>query len=168
MSLTDQPFVTIGMGGNVGDVATAMQWALQAIGADAGCRLISVSPVYRTAPWGLVNQPDFLNCCVSLHTSMTPLAFLDCVQQVEKAGGRVRDIRWGPRTLDIDVLTFGAMDISNERLTVPHPRMLERAFVMVPLADIAPDVVVAGAKVAQYAAGFDRDGITETDIALLI
>lgn len=168
MSLADSPFVTIGMGGNIGDVAAAMQWALAAINADAACALNAISPVYRTAPWGLVDQPDFLNCCASLHTTLSPIAFLDLIQRVEIAAGRVRDIRWGPRTLDIDILTFGNLLIKEDRLIVPHPRMLERAFVMVPLADIAPDVVISGYTTMTYAANFGRDGITETDMRLSI
>lgn len=160
--------VTIGLGGNVGDVAVAMQWALNAIAANENCQLWAASPVYKTAPWGLVNQPDFLNCCVSLRTTLTPLAFLDLIQKVEHDGGRVRDIRWGPRTLDIDVLTFGDLNIDEERLIVPHPRMLERAFVIVPLADIAPELTIDGLTARQRADAIDHQGMDKTEIELLI
>lgn len=168
MNHAEQPLVTIGMGGNVGDVAAAMQWAVKAMQAHAACHVQDISPVYQTAPWGLVNQPDFLNCCVSLHMTLAPLAFLDLIQKIEHDGGRVRDIRWGPRTLDIDVLTFADRTIDEPRLTVPHPRMLERAFVMVPLADIAPDLMIAGQKVSAHAAALDRAGMRKTALELII
>lgn len=168
MSQTDGFYATIGMGGNVGDVAAAMQWAIDAMAASGQCDVIAVSPVYRTAPWGLVNQPDFLNCCALLRTSLEPLALLLLLQKLETEGGRVRDIRWGPRTLDIDMLTFDDIEIDSDQLTLPHPRMTQRAFVMIPLADIAPSVVVAGQTAHNRASRFERDGIVKTDIELVI
>lgn len=168
MNQAELPLVTIGMGGNVGDVAAAMQWALDAIGANGSCKVQKISPVYQTAPWGLVDQPDFLNCCVSLRTPLAPLAFLDMIQKIEHDGGRVREIRWGPRTLDIDLLTYGDETIEMPRLTVPHPRMLERAFVMVPLADIEPDLMIAGQKASAHAGALDQAGMQKTGLQLII
>lgn len=149
----------IGMGGNIGDVFEAMQIGVDAIADHADCRVVTLSPVYRTAPWGLINQPDFLNCCAGVETSLDALAFLDVLQEIETSGGRQRDIRWGPRTLDIDLLTFGDLAIDSDRLEVPHPRMLERAFVLVPLADIASDLMIEGESVADHMGWLETEGV---------
>ena len=97
-----------------------------------------VSCVYKTPPWGLINQPWFFNCCVEIQTSLSPYILLNFCQAVEKQGNRERKVRWGPRTIDVDILVFDGVEMDEERLTIPHPRMLERAFVLIPLAEIAP------------------------------
>lgn len=157
----------IGMGGNVGDVFAAMQWALSTLVTRDDCVIAACSPVYQTPPWGLINQPDFLNCCVAVRTLLDAEPFLDVIQDLEQGAGRIRDIRWGPRTLDIDLLNFGELTIDTDRLTVPHPRMTERGFVMLPLADIAPDLIIKGRKTRDWAAEFDVAEFTETSERLV-
>ena len=158
----------IALGGNVGDVAAAMQGALDRLHAHSACRVLSVSGVYATPPWGIVDQPDFLNACAALSTTLSPHALLDLILETERAAGRVRGDRWGPRTLDIDILTYGDETIGTERLTVPHARMFERGFVIVPLADIAADQAIAGVRVADIAAVIDRSGISRAQAQLQV
>jgi len=106
---------------------------------------VARSRFYRTPPWGHVEQPDFVNAAIAVDTSLPALALLDALLATERAFGRVRDgERWGPRTIDLDLLAYGDDVIDDERLTVPHPRIAERAFVLLPLADIAADAVLPG------------------------
>lgn len=159
----ERVLVHVGLGGNVGDVVPAMRHALSTIHDDCDCSVIAVSPVYSTPPWGIVHQARFFNACAAIETRLMPHAFLARMLEAERERGRVRNLRWGPRTLDIDVLTYGGAAISSWDLTVPHPRMFERAFVMVPLADIAGAMMVAGKSVRDHAAATDRSGITMAD-----
>lgn len=131
----------IALGGNVGDVAAAFEWALAQLAATPGVQVQRRSAWYRTPPLG-PPQPDYLNGCVLLVTELAPEALLDVLQGLEAAAGRLRQVHWGPRTLDLDVVLWGDQGqtiITSDRLTVPHPGLCERAFVLVPLADIAPD-----------------------------
>lgn len=105
-----------------------------------GTGVVAVSSLWRTPPWGKADQPDFLNAVCEIRTGLTPQALLAACLSIEAAQRRVRGERWGPRTLDIDILRFGDQRIDEPGFTVPHPRMVERAFVMVPLAEIAPDL----------------------------
>jgi 2-amino-4-hydroxy-6-hydroxymethyldihydropteridine diphosphokinase len=143
-----------------------MRGALKAIDADPDCRVAAVSRVFRTPPWGPVEQDWYLNACAAIKTRLSAPDLLALVLATEKAFGRVRTTRWGPRTLDIDILLYGNVPVSLENLTIPHPRMIERAFVMVPLADIAPDVVLEGRSVREHAAVFTDEGLEVTDIRL--
>jgi len=165
-TVADPVTAYLGLGGNVGDVAAAMRGALRAIDAHPDCRVIAVSRVFRTPPWGPVEQDWYLNACAGIETRLNAPELLSLVLATEKAFGRVRTTRWGPRTLDIDILLYGRTQVSLENLTIPHPRMIERAFVMMPLADIAPDVVLAGRSVRDHAAAFADEGLEVTDIAL--
>ena len=151
----------IGLGGNVGDVIGSMQRAINAIEIRQDCQILAVSRVYRTAPWGKTDQDWFFNACANVQTILAPEALLDLLLTIELAQGRVRDQRWGPRTLDLDIIAYGDESIESERLTVPHPRMGERAFVIFPLLDICPDRQIGGKSVKNYAAGLDRGGIKE-------
>lgn len=127
----------LGLGSNVGD-----RWAHLRAAVDALPDVIAVSTVYETDPvGGPEGQEPYLNCVVMLLTDRTPRQLLSLCRELETAAGRVRDERWGPRTLDVDVLLVGDMVVDDPDLQVPHPRMQERAFVLVPLADVAPDVV---------------------------
>lgn len=164
--MADPVTAFLGLGGNVGDVAAAMRGALQHIGARKVCRVVAVSRVFRTPPWGPVEQNWFLNACVMIETRLSAPDLLARILETEKAFGRVRTTRWGPRTLDIDILLYGDTPVSLENLTIPHPRMTERGFVMVPLADIAPDVVLEGRSVRSHAAAFAEEGLEVTDIRL--
>ncbi|MEO0543194.1 MAG: 2-amino-4-hydroxy-6-hydroxymethyldihydropteridine diphosphokinase [Pseudomonadota bacterium] len=137
----------LGFGGNVGDVKAAMLWAIEEVGRLPGTDVVTVSQLYKTPPWGIKTQNWFLNSCMAVKTTIAPHALLRALIDIEVRAGRVRDLRWGPRTLDIDILTYGDYAIATPGLTIPHPRMLERAFVMAPLADIAPNLVIGGASV---------------------
>ncbi|MEN0041174.1 MAG: 2-amino-4-hydroxy-6-hydroxymethyldihydropteridine diphosphokinase [Pseudomonadota bacterium] len=149
----------LGLGGNVGDVELGLKVSLQAIHQSDGCSVETVSLLYETPPWGLLNQPLFLNCCAEVLTDLEPEALLVLCQQIELTGKRERIQRWGPRTVDIDILIFDGVEQADKTLTLPHPRMLERAFVMLPLADIAADLEIARRTVTQHLAALDTDGI---------
>lgn len=139
MPQTDAVTAFVSLGSNLGDAHAHLAFAREALAALPGVRLHSVSPLYRTEPQGLHGQPFFLNQVASLRTLCDPLPLLEALLDIEKARGRVRGVRFGPRVLDLDLLLFGNVCMDNERLTLPHPRMLERAFVLAPLADLAPD-----------------------------
>ncbi|MBL7692736.1 MAG: 2-amino-4-hydroxy-6-hydroxymethyldihydropteridine diphosphokinase [Flavipsychrobacter sp.] len=132
--------VFLGLGTNDGDREELLKAAMGEIGARCG-RLVAVSAVYETAAWGLTDQPDFLNMVVELETPLAPTELLDVLQDIEADLQRVRVVRWGPRTMDLDLLFYGDEVIETERLTVPHPRIAERRFVLVPLVEIAADFV---------------------------
>lgn len=150
---------TLGLGGNIGDPPAAMAQALAAFATHPDCRLMAVSALYSTPPWGKVDQADFYNCCAMIETNLQPEALLDLCLDIERSMKRVRIERWGPRTIDIDVLTYGDTKIVTDRIEVPHPRMTGRAFVLMPLADIAPDLVIDGRRVSEWLADADKEGI---------
>lgn len=141
--------VFLGLGGNVGDVATAMRAALASLGARPDSGIAAVSSLWSTPPWGVTDQPDFLNAVAEIRTRLSPRALLDAVLGIERELKRERRERWGPRTLDIDILLFGDREIAEEGLHLPHPRVGERAFVLIPLAEIAPDVAARWPALAQ-------------------
>ncbi|GGK08443.1 2-amino-4-hydroxy-6-hydroxymethyldihydropteridine diphosphokinase [Luteimonas terricola] len=137
----------VGLGGNIGDVAAALRDALAALDALPGTRLLRASGFYRTPAWGMEDQADFVNAAALLETTLAPRALLDALLAIERAHGRERAAdgsRWGPRTLDLDLLLYGESEIDAPGLVVPHPQLHARAFVLVPLADIAPDARVPG------------------------
>ena len=138
----------IGLGANLGDPRIALDAAFVAIAGLPGTRLVAASSLYRSAPVD-ARGPDFLNAVIKVGTRLSPLALLDALQAIERAQGRERPYRNAPRTLDLDLLLFGARCIEGPRLSVPHPRLRERAFVLHPLAEIAPGQVLPdGSKVA--------------------
>lgn len=160
--------VLIALGGNVGDVGGAMQRALDRLHAEPETDVVAVSPVYRTPPWGLTDQPMFLNACAELATALAPETLLQRLQAAERGAGRERTTRWGPRTLDIDIIAYGDLDLGTSELTLPHPRLFERAFVLVPLADIAPGRTIAGTRVREAVDRTDRTGIEPSDVVLRV
>jgi 2-amino-4-hydroxy-6-hydroxymethyldihydropteridine diphosphokinase len=130
----------VGLGSNLGERLDFLRDAVRSLDG-----VVAVSPVYETEPvGGPEGQPPYLNVVVELETSLSPRALLVECWRLERAAGRVRKERWGPRTLDADVLLYGDLAVDDPDLRVPHPRMHERRFVMAPLADVAPDVVPAG------------------------
>lgn len=149
----------LGLGGNVGDPVRAMAEALRALDARADCRVVAVSRLYRTPPWGKTDQDWFLNACALVDTRLRPEALLDACLGIEKAMKRERRERWGPRTIDIDVLAYEGVEQAGGRLELPHPRMTGRGFVLMPLADIAPDLVVSGRTVEDWLGAADIAGI---------
>lgn len=138
--------VFIGLGGNQGDSAAILRSAVQAIAGLPRSRLCAVSGVYRTPAWGGVEQPDYLNAVLELDSALPPGILLHELLAIERRHGRDRaqETRWGPRTLDCDILLYGERRIEAEGLQVPHPRMAQRAFVLVPLAELAPGLTVPG------------------------
>jgi 2-amino-4-hydroxy-6-hydroxymethyldihydropteridine diphosphokinase len=151
----------VGLGGNVGNVRTTLDRAVAAFCDGTDVRLVAQSSDYRTPPWGVEDQPAFVNRCIVVDTALAPRALLDRALNVERTLGRdrTRERRWGPRAIDIDLLAYDDLAIDEPGLTLPHPRLLERAFVLVPLAEIGPDRVVAGARVRDALARVDARGI---------
>jgi len=131
--------VLIGFGSNQGDSVRICLQAINALRDHPQIEVLEVSSLYRTRPVGEVEQDWFINGAVECETSLSPKALLDSLQKVEKEFGRIREIHWGPRTLDLDILDFGSLEISSPELTIPHPLLHERLFVLVPLSEIAPD-----------------------------
>jgi 2-amino-4-hydroxy-6-hydroxymethyldihydropteridine diphosphokinase len=134
----------IGMGSNLADPASQMRRARAALAAVPEVQIRATSPVYRSPPMGPVDQPDYLNAVLAAQTGLAPLSLLDTLQAIERQQDRQRGRHWGPRTLDLDLLLYGEQVLITERLQVPHPGVHERAFVLYPLADIAPDLHVPG------------------------
>ena len=128
----------LGIGTNLGDRLAYLQLAVDALAAADGVQVVAASPVYETVPVGGPEQPDYLNAVVAVDTALSPRALLRLANTIEAAAERVRTVRWGPRTLDVDVLLVGDEQVDEPDLVVPHPRMHERAFVLVPLADLDP------------------------------
>ena len=151
----------IALGGNVGDVRPAFAKAISNILGMAQATLLARSSDYRTPPWGEEAQEPFINACIEVETSLDPHALLFTLHKIEKRFGRDRakEQRWGPRTLDLDLLAYDDAVIKQPDLTLPHPRLFERAFVLVPLAEIAPDRVIAGRSVASALAQLSTEGI---------
>jgi 2-amino-4-hydroxy-6-hydroxymethyldihydropteridine diphosphokinase len=141
--------VFLGLGSNVGDREATLRAAVAALDA-AGVRVVRRSPIYETEPVGPRDQPWFLNMVVQVETSLDPEVLLDVIQGIEASLGRVRTVRWGPRTLDIDLLLYGDRTVMTDRLVVPHPGITARRFVLEPLAALRPDLVLPdGATVAE-------------------
>ncbi|OZB13224.1 MAG: 2-amino-4-hydroxy-6-hydroxymethyldihydropteridine diphosphokinase [Hyphomonas sp. 34-62-18] len=141
--------VALGLGSNLGDRKAHLVGAVRALENWDGVRVAAVSSLWETPPWGIEDQPHFLNICVLIETSLAPLEVLEACLAIERDHGRERSLRWGPRTLDIDVLCYDDVEMAEERLILPHPRMLLRSFVLAPLAEIAPDKVVGGASIRE-------------------
>ena len=151
--------VGLGLGGNLGDPPANLRRAVELLRA-AGLEFEAISSLYRTKPWGLTDQPDFVNACALALVRLAPLELLDLVQATEKAMGRRPGPRWGPRPIDIDILFYEGESWSDQRLTLPHPGLLERAFALLPLAEIAPDLVIGGSRLGAAAQRIDSGGVT--------
>ena len=151
----------LGLGGNLGDVRLTFDHALEALCEDGDVRLVARSSDYQTPPWGVTDQPAFINACLRVETALEPHALLRRTRGVETMFGRdrARETRWGPRTLDIDILAYGQARIDTPDLQLPHPRMLERAFVLIPLAEIAPDWLIDRKSISAHAVRLDSGGI---------
>ena len=132
----------IGIGSNLENPVAQVQQALEAFATIPKTHMLCCSPLYRSEPLGPPNQPDYINAVARLETELTPDHLLAALQKIENNHGRVRTIRWGPRTLDLDLLLYDDHIQDDPHLTLPHPRMHERAFVLYPLYDIAPDLVI--------------------------
>ena len=155
------PHALIALGGNVGDVRATFQKAIANICGMTQGVLLARSSDYATPPWGEVQQERFINACIEIDTSLDPHALLFTLQKIEAKFGRDRnsETRWGPRTLDLDLIAYDDVSIRKPELTLPHPRLFERAFVLVPLAEIAPDRLIAGRSIKAALAGLKTEGI---------
>lgn len=151
--------IFLGLGTNLGEREKNLQRAVN--GLAAGMTVTAVSPVYETPPWGVTDQPHFLNICVAGQTTQSPHDLLAFIKQVEQDLGREPTYRWGPRLIDIDILFYDDQVIDDGFLTVPHPRLHERAFVLAPLAEIVPDFVhpVLAKPVAELRDDVDVTGV---------
>ena len=151
----------IALGGNVGDVRSTFDRAVAMLCDGAAVRLRARSSDYRTPPWGVTDQPPFVNAVIAVVTSLAPHDLFARALEIERALGRDRrhERRWGPRTIDIDLLAYGDLVLSDADLTLPHPRLFDRAFVVVPLAEIDPDRVIAGIRVGDALQRTDTGGI---------
>jgi 2-amino-4-hydroxy-6-hydroxymethyldihydropteridine diphosphokinase len=136
----------LGIGSNLGDRLAHLQGAVDGLAAHPAVEVAAVSGVYETAPVGGPPQPPYLNAVLEVRTRLDPLALLEVAQGLERAAGRRRTVRWGPRTLDVDLLWVGGRRLRHPRLELPHPRMRERGFVLVPLADLAPGLAGGGGR----------------------
>jgi 2-amino-4-hydroxy-6-hydroxymethyldihydropteridine diphosphokinase len=153
--------VLIALGGNVGDVRGTFRKAIANICGMTQGALVARSSDYLTPPWGDEQQPSFVNACIEIETRLDPHTVLSTLHRIEKKFGRDRahERHWGPRTLDLDLLAYDDVRLGRKELTLPHPRIFERAFVLVPLAEIVPDRVIAGRRVGDALAGLSTDGI---------
>jgi len=151
----------IALGGNVGDVRTTFDRAIAMLCDGAAVRLAARSSDYRTPPWGVTDQPPFVNAAIAVTTSLPPHDLLARAKECERALGRdrTRERRWGPRSIDIDLLAYDDLVLDDADLILPHPRLFERAFVLVPLAEIAPTRVIAGVRVRDALERIDVSGI---------
>lgn len=153
--------VFLGLGANLEQRCLNLQRAIA--GLAAGMTITAVSPVYETPPWGMLEQPHFLNICLAGKTALSPRALLAFARNLEIEMGRQPAERWGPRLIDIDLLFYDNLIINDSQVTAPHPRLHERAFVLAPLADIAPDFIhpLRGLTVTQMAAAVDMAGVKQ-------
>src|ERR1700760_5176369 len=151
----------IALGGNVGDVRATFKKAIAHICGMTQAALLARSSDYITPPWGEEDQPRFINACIEIETSLDPHALLFTLHKIEQKFGRDRakESRWGPRTLDLDLIAYGDVTLAHPEPTLPHPRLFARAFVLVPLAEIAPERVIAGQRVKDALAKLSTDGI---------
>jgi 2-amino-4-hydroxy-6-hydroxymethyldihydropteridine diphosphokinase len=159
MSLDNISVAALGLGGNIGHPAVAMAQALRDIDNREDCDVVAVSRLYVTPPWGKTDQADFFNCCALVETALAPEELLELCLSIELQMKRVRSERWGPRTIDIDLLLYDDLERKTDALELPHPRMSERGFVLMPLADIAPEARVRGRAVREWMAEADISGI---------
>jgi 2-amino-4-hydroxy-6-hydroxymethyldihydropteridine diphosphokinase len=151
----------LGLGGNLGDVRQTLDCAVELLCAESDIRLLARSSDYRTPPWGVEDQPAFVNLCLIVATDLLAHDLLHRAQAIETQLGRdrLREQHWGPRPIDIDLLAYDDLVLKGPELTLPHPRLFERAFVLVPLAEIAPDRMIAGRRIRDAMAELDASGI---------
>jgi 2-amino-4-hydroxy-6-hydroxymethyldihydropteridine diphosphokinase len=148
-----------GLGSNIGDKPGNIRKALSLLESRRIARLSAVSRIYRTPPWGVVDQGDFANACAIGETSLSPYELLAAVKKIEADMGREPTRRWGPRLIDVDILFLGDHTLDDPELTLPHKELFGRGFVLLPLAEIAPDLVLDGIPVAAALESVDAAGV---------
>ncbi len=157
--MAEKVVAALGLGSNMGDRKNQICMALDSLAMHPHISVSAVSALYETPPWGKADQPAFLNAAVLIETDLAPRTLLEAALGIERSLGRVRGELWGPRTIDLDILLYGAAEVDEPGLTIPHPRIHERAFVIRPLADILPGTEIAGQTVAAWLAVLDVSGI---------
>ncbi len=153
--------IYLSLGTNIGDRQANLRTALAAL--PPAVRLVAVSSIYETAPWGYLEQPDFLNLAVKAETKLSPQDLLAHLKSIEEELGREKTVRWGPRRIDLDILFYDKLVLEMDGLTIPHPKIAERAFVLVPLAELAPGLKhpVTGETVREMLAAVDKASVKE-------
>ena len=151
----------LGLGGNVGDSRATLDRAVAMLNDGRDIKVLARSSDYQTPPWGVESQAPFVNLCLAVETTLAPRQLLSRIHEVEQSLGRdrARETRWGPRTCDIDILSYGNTALNEPDLMLPHPRMFERGFVLMPLAEIAPDAVIGGRRAMDALKTADITGI---------
>ena len=154
----------VAIGANLRDPVQQVMAGVEALAMLPNTRLAAVSPLYRSAPVGYADQPDFVNGVAKIETALAPRELLDALLGIERGFGRVREVKNGPRTLDLDIVLYGDTQVNEPGLVIPHPRMQERAFVVVPLADIDPDQIVPGlGRAGDLLAGVDATSLKKIE-----
>jgi 2-amino-4-hydroxy-6-hydroxymethyldihydropteridine diphosphokinase len=153
----------LALGTNMGNRVENIEDAMQMLGVDGAVRVIARSRLYRTAPWGVTDQNWFVNACVGVQTALSPHELLKRCQAVESDMGRVRVQRWGPRVIDVDILAIRDLQISEPDLVVPHPLIAQRAFVLIPLKDIAPWLTIGGKSLDVMLDALDADDVVPVE-----
>ncbi|PRX28901.1 2-amino-4-hydroxy-6-hydroxymethyldihydropteridine diphosphokinase [Orenia metallireducens] len=151
--------VYLGLGTNLGDREENLKQAIDLIKDFSKTDLLEVSKVYETEPWGYNKQDSFLNLCLKLKTELSPQELLENCQSVEAKLKRKRLVKWGPRTIDVDILLYGDLDMQTDDLIIPHPRIAERAFVLIPLADLDESLVIDGKYIVDLIVGLGENGV---------
>lgn len=164
ISAPSLPFdAIVALGSNIGDKVRHLDDAIAALCADGAVRLVARSRNYRTAPWGMTEQDWFVNAAVSVATEVPVRELLERCQAVERLLGRERTVRWGPRVIDLDILVYRDVVLAEPDLVLPHPHMTDRAFVLCPLADVAPDLVVKGHGIGHWLARLPHDDVVPVE-----
>ncbi|QIB27406.1 2-amino-4-hydroxy-6-hydroxymethyldihydropteridine diphosphokinase [Caloranaerobacter azorensis] len=156
--------VYLGVGTNLGDRLNNLNEAIRLIKNFRNTEVIKISKIYETEPWGYTLQDKFLNLCMEIETDLDPFELLEECQKVETILKRKRYFRWGPRTIDVDILIYDDVSINDDKLTIPHPRIQERAFVLVPLKDLNENIVIKGKTISEWIDIVGLEGIKEFTI----
>ena len=159
--------VLLGLGGNIGNVTDNMYGALKILGDNANVEINKVSSIYETPPWGIAEQPVFLNICALVSTTLDPRSLLQLCLDAERALKRERIVKWGPRTVDVDILLMEGIAYNSQELTIPHPRIRQRAFVLVPLAQIAAHWDLDGKSIGRWRQECDDEGIIKIQSGIM-
>lgn len=161
----------LGLGTNMGDKQAYLKEACKIISDNTNINIVKISKVYKTKAWGYTNQDDFLNICIEVDTNLSPEELLEVCHEVENKLNRVRVIRWGPRTIDVDILFFNNIISTDENLILPHPRIKERAFVLIPLMDLNKELVIDNKTISYYLSNLEKEElkqVEEVDIKIAI
>lgn len=153
----------LAFGSNIGDKTANIDAAIAALSGGGDISIVRRSRDFRTPPWGKTDQDWFVNACASIRTGLAPRALLERCQDIERRLGRVRAERWGPRVIDVDILLYRDHQVREPDLVLPHPHIAERAFVLAPLADVAPDFEIGGRTVREMLAVVDHTGVAPID-----